>query len=350
MTTPGTHPAWLLGARGAPSPHNTQPWRFAPAADGRIVVRWDPVRTLPAGDPTDRDLYLALGAAVESARLRALLAFVPLAFAPAPDDAPATVGTLVPGDDPDASPDDPRMAAMLDRRQTGRAPHLHRPIPTGLADRLTAEAARFGCGFHLMTDRRRLARLARLARAATAAQFADPAVHAELWRWLRLDPHNLAYQRDGLTADCLELRGAALQVARLALPPARMRWLSRLGAHRLLALDTGTTVRRSASMCLLTLAEQAPARGDLVRAGRGLLRLWLLAADSGLTTHPVSALLDRAATVAPTLAVFGCAGRYPAAVYRMGATPPPARAPRLPAAELLILGSPDRMTTPEATP
>ena len=55
----------------APSAHNTQPWRFAPLADGRIAVRWDPARALPVSDPTSRDLFLGLGAAVESARLRA---------------------------------------------------------------------------------------------------------------------------------------------------------------------------------------------------------------------------------------------------------------------------------------
>jgi hypothetical protein len=220
-------------------------------------------------------------------------------------------------------------------RHTGRAPHLTQPSPEPLTAAHAAEAARWGGRFHLIADRPRLRRLARLGRRATAAQYADAPVHAELYRWLRLDPADPAYRRDGLTIDCLELRGAALLVARMTLPPTRMRRLTHLGVHHVLALDTQLTVERSASLCLLTVPGAAPGRGDLVRAGRGLLRLWLLATEAGLTTHPVSALLDCAATVAPTLAVFGCAGEYPASVYRMGATPPPARAPRLPAAELL---------------
>jgi hypothetical protein len=184
-----------------------------------------------------------------------------------------------------------------------------------------------------VTDRRAIAHLASLARQATAALYADPTVHEELWRWLRLDPRDPAYRRDGLTADCLELRGLSLVAARLLLPPRRMRRLARLGVHHLLALDTQQVVRRSASLCLLTVASGD--RNTLIAAGRTLMRLWLLADGAGSSTHPVSALLDCAAVTGPALAVFDASGAIPAAVFRLGACPPVARAPRLPAAELL---------------
>ena len=134
-------------------------------------------------------------------------------------------------------------------------------------------------------------------------------MQAELWHWLRLDPTDPAYERDGLTADCLNLHGATLAAARLTMPPARMRRLARLRLHHLLAIDTQQVVRQSAALCLLT----APSleRDTLVETGRALLRLWLIAAGAGLTTHPVSALLDCAATVGPAVAVFGAAGECP---------------------------------------
>jgi hypothetical protein len=326
-------PAWLEGARGAPSAHNTQPWRFVPRRDGSIVVRWDPERTLPAGDPTSRDLYLALGTSVESARLRAGRAGSPLTFvAAASGDESRTIGTLTPTDEP-LSVDDMRLAALLDVRHTARVPHLPRPVSEDVESAMRDEAARFGCQMHLVRDRTHIRRLAALSRQATADQFAEPAVHAELWRWLRLDPRDPAYRRDGLTADCLDLRGMSLLAARLTMPPPRMRRLARLGVHHLLTLDTERVVRHSASLCLLTA--EAHAHDDLVRAGQGLLRLWLLAAEAGLTTHPVSALLDCTATVAPTLEVFDCVGEYPVAIFRLGAAPEVPRAPRLPADELV---------------
>jgi len=332
MSETTNYPAWLLGARAAPSAHNTQPWRFAPQPDGRVLVRWDPARALPVSDPTARDLYLGIGAAVESARLRAATAGTALAFAASRDDEDRRAGVLAPTDAP-PDPADLALAAALDMRQTGRIPHLPRSIPEDARAALQAEAERAGCRLHVVEDRPRIRRLAALARRATAAQFADEPVQAELWQWLRLDPRSPAYARDGLTADCLNLRGPALAIARATMPPARMRLLARVGLHNVLALDTQALVRRSAALCLLTAP--AAGRAALVEAGRLLLRLWLLAARAGLTTHPMSALLDAPITVAPTLAVFGCPTEHPANIFRLGATPPVPRAPRLPPAELL---------------
>jgi hypothetical protein len=89
--------------------------------------------------------------------------------------------------------------------------------------------------------------------------------------------------------------------------------------------------RQSAAICLLTTPTWD--RPALIATGRVLQRLWLLAATHGLTTHPLSALLDCAATAAPTAAAFDLPG-YPAAVFRLGFAPPAARAPRRPLADL----------------
>ena len=331
----GAPPAWLRGARTAPSAHNTQPWRFAPLQDGRIGVGWAPERALPVGDPTCRDLRLSLGAAVESARLHSLAEGVAFSFEPAPPDAQNTVGWLVP--DARAGPPDPAdlaLAAALDRRQTARGGHLPRAVPVSVREALIAEAARADRQLQIATDRPTVRRLATLAGQATAALFADDAVHAELWQWLRLDPTDPAYQRDGLTADCLELSGPTRWLAHQTMPPSRMRWLSRLGLHHLLASDTARVARQSAAICLLTTPRWD--RDALVATGRLLQRLWLLAATTGLTTHPLSALLDCAETAGPTIAAFGPpAEEHPAAVFRLGFAPPAARSPRLPLDEIV---------------
>ena len=186
---------------------------------------------------------------------------------------------------------------------------------------------------HIATKREDVRRLANLSAQATAAFFADRAVHGETWRWLRLDKKDGAYGRDGLTAGSLELRGIPLLIAKLTMPPQRMKWLSRIGLHYILASDTRRVVERSASLCLLT--GNAEDRTSMVQAGQTLLRIWLIATLHRLTTHPISALLDCPATVNPTLTVFGAAGAKPLSIFRLGATPPVARSPRLPAEELL---------------
>ena len=325
-------PEWLEGARLAPSAHNTQPWRFRPLSGGTIEVRWDPQRTLPAGDPTNRDLFLSLGATVEAARLRSTAAGRPLAFVPSQSGSQLSIGRLVPdGNEP--SPDDLRLAQSLATRHTARVSHAKTTVSPDVIAALTAEAARYGCDLSVVTDRRSVKRLAALARRATAALYADSIVHEELWRWLRLEPADPAYRRDGLTADTLDLHGIALRGARLVLPPTHMRRLVPLGFHHLLALDTQRVVRASASLCLLTASSSE--RTTIVHAGQCLMRLWLAADVAGLSTHPISALLDCADTVQPTLDVFNRRGAIPASIFRLGACPPVPRAPRLEPSELL---------------
>ncbi|HUS13917.1 MAG TPA: hypothetical protein VM536_02765, partial [Chloroflexia bacterium] len=312
---PGEIPAWLWGARLAPSAHNTQPWRFTPLHDGTIAVAWDAARALPAGDPSGRDLLLSLGAAVESAILASGAAGLPLCWSPSPDDSPnpayaardgAVVGRLVPTPVP-LEGHLVRLAGHIAGRRTSRLPHKPGPLPDGVASRLRDEARAGGCDLLTVTHPGALRRLGRLAGAATAWGFADQAIHDELCRWLRLDPRDPAYGRDGLTAACLDLRGPARLAARILLRPGTMRVLVRLGLHHALSAGTGTLVHHATAMCLLTAA-LGTSRAGLVTAGRTLFRVWLEAAGAGLTTHPVSALIDCPATIGPTLRLYGAPG------------------------------------------
>ena len=54
----------------APSGHNTQPWLFANEKDG-IIIKPDFNRSLPIADPENRELYISLGCAAETAIIAA---------------------------------------------------------------------------------------------------------------------------------------------------------------------------------------------------------------------------------------------------------------------------------------
>ncbi|MFD9127274.1 hypothetical protein ACFV0G_21350, partial [Kitasatospora sp. NPDC059571] len=76
MTESGLSAAQLhtlaKAAGAAPSLHNTQPWRFEAAADGRtLAVYVDPARGLPLTDPDGRALHVSVGAAVFNLRVAA---------------------------------------------------------------------------------------------------------------------------------------------------------------------------------------------------------------------------------------------------------------------------------------
>lgn len=347
MTT--APPGWLSGARTAPSAHNTQPWRFRLLPEG-IRVGWTAQRALPAADPTDRDLYLALGASIEGAALKSALAGRPLLFVAdnetenvsesenvSGDEKALFIGKLVDDSGAATSESDLTLARFLEARHTARINHLPEPVPQAVLDAMSQEAEKYGCRVFFLSAPADLKHLGALSRDATASQLADPAIYDELWNWMRLDKSDPRYHRDGLTADTLNLSDAATLAARTLLKPSFMRGMVKLQLHQFVAMDTESLVRHSASLCLLTTPDLK--RNTLLECGRLLLRLWLIAAKAGLTTHPVSALLDCAETIGPTAAAFGATKNgsvAPAAVFRLGKTKPVPRAPRLPADELLL--------------
>lgn len=82
QSAPGSYQSWEINRRDfsgqlrdfvkwailAPSSHNTQPWIFAIEEDS-IIISPDPLRHLKASDPTGRQMYFSLGAAVANLRL-----------------------------------------------------------------------------------------------------------------------------------------------------------------------------------------------------------------------------------------------------------------------------------------
>lgn len=327
-----TYPRWLEGACTAPSRYNTQPWRFDPRSNGDIVLGWDAERALPASDPTGRDLFLSLGAAAESACLRAAAAGKPLEFVSAPDEEPDSVGRFR----PTPSVDDPvgkRLAPCLNERRTARTRHLQFPVPPVVQLALRRETVGWGCRLHIVTEKDAIHRLAGLVRRATSEQYQSNETRAEMATWYRLDPTNQDNRPDGVSAECLELRGPMLTVARLALTDGAAYAPLRRGAERIMALREWTVARHTAAFCLLT----APStdRMDMVRTGRLLIRLWLLAAEAGLNTQAVSSLLGSAALRARCLEIFNAPGAVPACVFRIGFCPPVHVAQRLSPTQLL---------------
>jgi nitroreductase len=334
---------YVRAAGRAPSAHNTQPW--APrVVDGAVEVSVVPCRTLPAGDPTFRDLLLSLGAWVES-----------LAVVAAEDGLGVTVEPLpalcqledLPVDGP-ADPGRPVLRlTVADAGSTGGAAG-EAPSALATADGFTAAHVRDRRVFRgtllpapdvwrdsprlpgwlrlLEVDGPAVRQLVRLGAAYTASR---PTVAAELVRWLRLSPGHPRYTLDGMTDQMLALPGP---VARLGAPVTRYRALhdpvvavagvvgraaEGLGRgrplprrpeglpdvrvrHLVLVADPGA---RADTAGAGSGAGRAPATQPVesrigipedaaVDAGRALQRLWLHAHVHGLVVSPHSEVVD----------------------------------------------------------
>ncbi|WP_199424101.1 hypothetical protein [Actinotalea solisilvae] len=356
---------WVRVAARAPSAHNTQPW--APrVVDGTIELGVVPGRLLTAGDPTSRDLLLALGAWVESAEVAAAAEGRSLRVEPTPhlerlDELPVRgpadparpLLVLHPQDEAyptPFTPDDVRDR-RVHRGPLAAAPDVFADVPDVPAWLRFAEV-----------DAPAMAQLVRLGTAYTVAR---PGIAAELVRWLRLSDQHPRYHRDGMTAEMLFVPGA---VARLAAPftrRARLRdpllrvagrvalALEGLGQaaplpaaphgrpslapaagpqHLVLVADTrvlghdGVHSRTEAMDSRLPLPH-----ADVVEAGRVLQRSWLHAHRAGVSVAPHSEVVDSPYAEAALRRRLGLRrAEVVLAVFSAGraATPAP-RSPRL---------------------
>lgn len=281
----------------APSAHNTQPWTLAYGAD-HIDVGWDRACALPVSDPTRRDLFLGLGAFVETCLIAA-----------------ADTGLLVAAEGLRLVPAATRYATPftvtdLEERRCARGRYDDGPLPElelepGLA-RLPAAA------------------VAPLLPRADRWMFGTPPVATELREWLRLTPSHPDYARDGLTDRALALSTVEAVGLRVALSDRVYRAGRRLGLPALLA----ATSTVDGEVFVLT---GSPTR--LVDAGRRLMRTWLTLGRHGIAVHPLSQLLDCADTARALADLLpALAGpRVPLAVFRAGRPlAPPPRSARLP--------------------
>ncbi|MEE6258033.1 nitroreductase family protein [Plantactinospora sonchi] len=297
----------------APSAHNTQPWRLDHRA-GAIRVGWEPADTLPAADPSGRDLWLSLGAFVETCLVVAADAGLRLEYVADHDAEDRRVGWLRPSRHRYDTPFD---AAQVRGRRTHRGRFSAGP-DAELVAAVDTVARRAGGTARVVPE---AGRWGRLIRAADRHLYADPAVVAELRSWLRLTPGHPDYHADGLTDRCLGLSRAEATGLRAAL--AAYPVLRRVGLPRLLATAAGDPLALGGTVLVLV---GPSGMDDVARVGFGrvLMRTWLTLHAAGLAAHPLSQLIDAPATRAALGSLLGVAPDRLLHVARVGRPSGPA--------------------------
>src|SRR5438093_13271916 len=117
----------------APTPHNLQGWRFVRRGEG-LFVCMDPHRLLPVLDPTNREIYIGLGAAIENIRVAArhFGYTTDVCYFPKGEGL-TTVAVLQFEENPAEQPDG---LELLTRRVTNRRPFRREPLDQAHLDRL----------------------------------------------------------------------------------------------------------------------------------------------------------------------------------------------------------------------
>jgi nitroreductase len=289
----------------APSPHNTQPWRFETGLR-HVDLLLDRERVLAVADPDAREARLACGAALLNLRVAARAAGWAAHYDLLPDpsrpDLLASVsigGTRVP------SPEHRVLAAAADRRASNRHPFTDRVVPAHHRWSLVRAAEREGARLVLLARPIELSAFADLLRCADHLQEQDPAFQAELLRWT-----SGADRDDGVPRSAGGPRPAEGSVLKLR------------------DYHESTMERRFEQDPLVAvLATPGDTPLDQLRGGQALQRLLLTATAEGLSASFLSQPTEIPTLRGAVRALIGGRG-CPQTVLRIGYGYPAPRTPR----------------------
>lgn len=171
----------------APSPQNTQPWRFE-VDRRRIEVSLDLDRILTVADPEGREARLSCGAAILNLRLALRAAGrIPLVHLLPPGGGREHLATVWERGAMTATPDDLTLARAIPCRRSNRRAFTAREVPVWVRQALVQAAMEEGAHLAVVGPAGPLDALSTLVREAERQQREDPAFQDEVRRWTATD-------------------------------------------------------------------------------------------------------------------------------------------------------------------
>ena len=301
----------------AASGHNTQPWKFS-LRDGAIAIRPDFTRRLPIVDPTDRELWISVGCALENLLVAArALGLAPEATYPGVDDA---VHVRLTGDTPVGGP----AFDAIPLRQNTRSQYDGRPIANDDIDRLKTVPLEPGVRVHYSLGPAELETVVDYVRQGNLEQYADGAFLKELVHWVRFNKREAMASLDGLYS-CSSGN------------PEVPRWLGQIvvsGTSPRQQADADTRKLRSSSGAFV-VASESDDRTAWVRTGQVYERIALTMTSLNIRSAFHNQPVEVASVRSRLQAALGLGTARPQLLVRFGHADPMPRSLRRPVEQLL---------------
>lgn len=301
----------------APSVHNSQPWLFRLLED-TVELHGDPTRRLPVGDPTDRELRIACGAAAFNLHLalrqQGWSTAVNLSSA---RDLTAGPLAVVAAEQPrPPSPAETELYEAIPRRHSNRYPFLDTAVPQDIRAALVAAAREEGCFLALLESPADVAIASELATRADRILKADEAYAAEFAAWVRHDDAS----GDGIGASA----GGPAPAAGDVLPQRDFGGAPRAPGHEF-----------ESDPLVGVLGSLNDSDRDALTTGLALQRVLLTATQLGLASSMISQPIDVADVREELRASLHLHGP-PQLMLRFGYGAPAPSTPRRPVVDVLL--------------
>ncbi len=299
----------------APNAHNTQAWQFA-LGPGVISLFPDYARSMPHGDPGNRELWISLGCALE----QLLIAARHVGYLPSVEYFPADTGeeclrvryTHGERDDDDA------LFNAIPRRQSNRNSYDGKPIPAVDLAALPQAIAQAGTHAHILTEQGEIERVVAVVKGGFAWQRGNKAFQQELYSWIRFSPGSISGKRDGLSSRAL---------GRPLIPDPMGRFIVKMLA--ITGLEEKEIVGKiRSSSAVLVLTTDANDRLTWVKAGQSLARIKLQATARGICCAHLNNNWQWEVTKAPLQQALALGDTHPQVAIRLGYAAPLPHAPR----------------------
>jgi len=196
-TVPAQMREMIRYATLAPSGHNTQPWEFA-VQGGTIRISPDYSRHLPVVDPYDRELWIALGCALENLEIAAQATGYGTDITYPSSDAEYITLHLSKSSAHDPIP----LMAAIPHRQNTRSLYDGLPVPLANMKEIATVKSDAGVTTLIFTDAVHKEAIIEYVKAGDRRQFGDPAFVAELVSWIRFNKPEALHNLDGLYTRC----------------------------------------------------------------------------------------------------------------------------------------------------
>jgi len=305
----------------APSSHNTQCWKFEPAADGRsITIRPDLARRCPAVDPDEHHLFVSLGCATENL-VQAALAHG-LAGGAVFDTATDAIRVTLAPTPPITTP----LFTAISMRQCTRGDYDGRPLLSEELALLQKAGSSDTVRLMLITQRQEMEQTLNFVMKGNTAQMADPAFVNELKAWIRFNADDAVRRRDGLYSVCSGNPNIPAWAG-----DAAFQWIVTAKSEN---EKVARQVRSSAGIAIFV--GQAVDKAHWVEVGRCYERFALQATALGIRNAFLNQPLEVAALRPAFATSLGLTDQRPDLIVRFGRGPAMPRSLRRPVEAVLV--------------